>query len=155
MNLSLIACFSKNGVLGNAGKLPWNFPEDLLRFKKITMGHSLIMGRKTFESIGKPLHGRKIIIVSRNKNLEVANCEISDRVGKAIELAQQSDASPIVCGGSEIYKLSIPFVNKMYLTEIQKEIPGDIFFPSFDVSEWKETDSQKVGELQFQTLERK
>ncbi len=155
INCQIIACFSKNYVIGKKGELPWNFPEDLLHFKKVTMGHSLIMGRKTFESILKPLEGRKIIILSHDKNFSVAGCEVAENFKDAIELAYKTDNNPIVCGGSEVYKAAFPFVTKMYLTEIQREISGDTFFPGFDENDWKETESEEVGELVFKTLERK
>ena len=150
----IIACFSKNRIIGKKGKLPWNFSDDLKHFKKITMGHSLIMGRKTFESIGKLLHGRKIIILSHNKNFSVEGCEVARSFNEAIEFAYKTDDNPIVCGGTEIYKIAIPLATKMYLTEIQREIKGDTFFPIFDEAEWQETDRQKKGELVFRTLEK-
>ncbi len=151
--LSLIACFSKNRAIGKNGKMPWYFPEDLKRFKKITMGHTLIMGQKTFETIGKPLEGRKIIILSRNKKLAVPGCDVAESFEKALKLAYKTDDSPIVCGGSGVYKTALPFVKRMYLTEIKREIPGDTFFPDFDESEWKETDRQEKGELVFRVLD--
>jgi len=150
----IIACFSKNRIIGKKGKLPWDFSDDLARFKKVTMGHSLIMGRKTFESIRKPLCGRKIIILSHNKNFSVAGCEVVGSFKEAIELAIKTDINPIICGGTEIYKIAIPLATKMYLTEIQREISGDTFFPIFDEAEWQETDRQKNGELVFRTLEK-
>ena len=153
LRLSLIACFSKNRVIGKKGELPWNFPEDLVRFKKVTMGHTLIMGRKTFESIGKPLQGRKIIILSRDKNFSAAGCEVAENFKDAIELAYKTDDNPIVCGGSEIYKIALPLATKMYLTEIPQEIKGDTFFPDFDESEWQEIEFEEVGELVFRVLE--
>ena len=151
----IIACFSKNRVIGKKGELPWNFPEDLARFKKVTMGHTLIMGRKTFESILKPLQGRKIIILSRDKNFSAAGCEVAESFKEAVEFANQTDDNPIVCGGSEIYKIAIHLVTKMYLTEIQREIKGDTFFPEFDESEWEEIECEEKGELVFRVLERR
>ncbi len=150
----IIACFSKNRVIGKKGELPWKFSEDLMRFKKVTMGHTLIMGRKTFESIEKPLDGRKIIILSRNKNFSAAGCEVAENFKEAIEFAHKTDDNPIVCGGSEIYKIALRFATKMYLTEIQREIKGDTFFPEFDETEWHETERKEVGELVFRTLEK-
>jgi len=150
----IIACFSKNRVIGKGGKMPWYFPEDLRRFKKITMGHTLIMGRKTFESIEKPLEGRKIIILSRDDKFNSPVCDVVESFEKAIELANKTDDKPIVCGGSEVYKAALPFVRKMYLTEIQREIPGDTFFPDFEELEWRETERQEKGELVFRVLEK-
>ena len=150
----IIVCFSKNRVIGKEGELPWNSLEDLARFKKVTMRHTLIMGRKTFESIGKPLQGRIIIILSRDKNFSALGCKVAGSFKEAIELAYKTDGNPIVCGGSEIYKIALPLATKMYLTEIQREIKGDTFFPEFNESEWQETETEKNGELVFRTLER-
>ncbi len=152
--LSLIVCFSKNHVIGCAGKLPWLYKEDLEHFKNITMGHTLIMGRNTFESLPKMLVGRKIIIVTNQKNLHYDNCEIVHSLSHAIDLANKTDKSPFICGGEQIYKEALPLVQKMYITEICKNYAGDAFFPEFDEKKWLETERKISGELTFKALKK-
>lgn len=146
--ISLIVCYSKNRVIGRAGAIPWHYQADLARFKKITMGHTLIMGRKTFDSLRSNLPGRKIIIVSQKK----INNDTAPSLKSAIEMAKKYDDSPIICGGEEIYKQALPLVEKMYITEIDKEYSGDTFFPEFDEKNWKVTEEKIAGKLTFKTL---
>jgi len=150
--LSLIVAYSNNRVIGSSGKLPWYYKEDLKRFKKITMGHSLIMGRKTYQSLPQILTGRKIIIVTNQKDFHSENCEIAHSLTQAIQLAEGNDDSPFICGGEQIYKEALPLVQKMYITEISKDYPGDAFFPEFDEKEWKEIERKQSGDLTFRTL---
>jgi dihydrofolate reductase len=152
--LSLIVCFSQNRVIGHNGKLPWHYKEDLKHFKKITMGHTLIMGRKTYQSLTKKLTGRKIIVVTNQKNFYNENCSVAHSLTKAVELAGKTDKMPFICGGAEIYKQALPFVQKMYITEINKEIIGDTFFPEFNENEWKEIENRKLDNLTFRILNR-
>ena len=152
--LSLITCFSKNHVIGYAGKLPWHYKEDLEYFKNITMGHTLIMGRNTFESLPKMLAGRKIIVVTNQKGFKNENCVVTHSLTQAIELAGKTDNSPFVCGGEQIYKKMLPFVSKMYITEINKEYEGDRFFPEFNEKEWVEIEKKISGELTFKVLKK-
>lgn len=141
--ISVIAAVAKNGVIGADNKLPWNIPEDLRRFKKLTFGNPVIMGRKTFDSIGKPLPGRRNIVISRNADLQIDGCEIADSLEAAIKIAQKENTDEIfVIGGAQIYAQAMQFARRLYLTEIDKDVKGDAFFPQFSLSEWRERERQ-------------
>lgn len=136
--LSIIVAKAKNNIIGKDNKLLWNLPEDLKRFKKLTTGHVIIMGRKTFESIGRVLPNRKHIIFSQNKGLkyEDENVEV---VHSMLEIKEyiDNDEENFVIGGAMIYNLLMPYVNKMYITQIDKEFEGDAFFPKIDEEKWE------------------
>ena len=136
--LSIIVAKAKNNIIGKDNKLLWNLPEDLKRFKKLTTGHVIIMGRKTFESIGRVLPNRKHIIFSQNKGLkyEDENVEV---VHSMLEIKEyiDNDEENFVIGGAMIYNLLMPYVNKMYITQIDKDFEGDAFFPKIDEEKWK------------------
>jgi len=140
--LSLIAAVAANGVIGSDNALPWRLPEDLKRFKALTLGHPVIMGRKTFESIGRPLPGRRNIVVSRNAAFAAAGCETAASLEAAIAAiaACAGTADEIfVIGGAQIYAEALPLARRLYLTEIRAEFPGDAHFPAFDRGAWRET----------------
>ncbi len=139
--LSLIVAMDKNRLIGSGNRLPWHLSEDLKRFKAITMNKPIIMGRKTYESIGRPLPGRRNIVVSRNPNFQAEGCECVDDLAKAIDLASNSDEA-IVIGGMQIYRLAMPLVQRMYITEIDYSFEGDAWFPEFDDSEWSCIENQ-------------
>ena len=153
-SLALIVCFSKNRVIGHNGKLPWHYKEDLEYFKKITMGHTLIMGRKTYQSLTKKLSGRKIIVVTNQKKFHNENCVGAHSITQAIELAAKTDEMPFVCGGEQIYRQTLPLVRKMYITEINKEFIGDTSFPEFNEKEWEEIERKESDGLTFRILNR-
>ncbi len=142
--LSIIVAKAKNNIIGKDNKLLWNLPEDLKRFKKLTTGHVIIMGRKTFESIGRVLPNRKHIIFSQNKGLkyEDENVEV---VHSMLEIKEyiDNDEENFVIGGAMIYNLLMPYVNKMYITQIDKEFEGDAFFPKIDEEKWKVIEEEK------------
>jgi dihydrofolate reductase len=140
--LSLIAAISENNALGKENKLLWHLPADLKRLKALTMGHNLIMGRKTFESLGKPLPGRPHIIISKQKNYFPEGASVVDSIEKAIELAKE-DNQPFIFGGGEIYKLTLHLVQKIYITKVHANFEGDTFFPELSSDEWKLVDCQK------------
>ena len=140
--LSIIAAISENNVLGKENKLLWHLPADLKRLKSLTMGHHLIMGRKTFESLGKPLPGRPHIIITRQQNYSPEGITVVDSLEKAIELAKD-DIQPFIFGGGEIYTLALPYVKKIYITKVHANFDGDTFFPHLKNEEWKLTDCQK------------
>ena len=131
MKLSILVATSLNNVMGYQNKLPWHLPEDLKRFKEITLGHSIIMGRKTFLSIGKPLPGRTNLILTRNPKFSADGVEV---IGNFDELLQKdhSKGEYFVIGGAEIYQQSLPYVQKIYRTLINQEFTGDTFFPTID-----------------------
>src|SRR5262249_38307457 len=127
---------------GKGNQLPWRLPADLRRFRELTMGHHIIVGRKTYESIGKPLPGRQMIIVTREKSYEAQDCFIAHSVQEAINLAGPGGESEVfICGGAEIYAKSIRLVDRMYLTFVDAEVEADAFFPEFDEVAWIERES--------------
>lgn len=160
-NLSLIVAMAKNRTIGINNTLPWRIPADLKHFKALTMGHHMIMGRKTFDSIGKPLPGRTTVVVTRNEALKIAGCVMATSLQKAVA-ACANDEEIFVVGGAELYALALPLAHKMYVTEIQQEVAGDAFFPQFDRAEWQETareihhqETPKVLECHFVTYQRR
>ncbi len=137
MGISLIAALSNNSVIGVNGKIPWELKEDLIHFKKITLGSAIIMGRKTFESIGKPLKERLNIVMTRNpKGLD--GIEEVSSMESAIKVGLNFSENIFVIGGQSIYETFLPISTKMYLTFINIEVSGDTFFPKWDKNEWEE-----------------
>jgi dihydrofolate reductase len=134
--ISVIAAVSENGVIGREGKLPWYIPEDLKHFKKLTSGNVVIMGRKTYESIGKPLPNRINIVITRDKNKIIDGCITVNSIEEAIKKAG-NDKQIFIIGGGEIYKKSLNFANKVYLTKVHQVIEGDTYFPTLNKN-WKE-----------------
>ena len=135
--ISIIVAMSKNRVIGVKNSLPWHISEDLKRFKRLTTGYPIIMGRKTFESIGKPLPERRNIVISRNQNLKVQDIEVVKSIEDALKICSSENLIYII-GGEQIYNLAMPYANNIHLTEVNKEVEGDAFFPEFDKKEWKE-----------------
>ena len=142
MIISIIAAVAENNAIGKNGQLPWHLPADLKHFKNLTMGHHIIMGRKTFESVGKPLPGRTNIIITRQKDFETENCIVVHSLDEAIKSVVDDD-DPFICGGAEIYKQALDIADKMYLTRIHEEFDGDTFFPEIDMNVWRETEREK------------
>ncbi len=135
--ISLIAAVAKNRVIGRGNQLPWKLPEDLRRFRHLTLGHPVIMGRKTFESLGKPLPGRANIVVSRSMG-PLPNVDVYASLETALGAASRMDESVFVIGGGEIYAQALPHAARLHLTEIRADFAGDAQFPEFDRDEWKE-----------------
>jgi dihydrofolate reductase len=142
MTLALIVAVSENKVIGSGGELPWRLSADLKRFKELTLGHSLIMGRKTYESIGRLLPGRKTVIVTRQQDYHVDGASIVNSVPEALELIND-DHRPFVIGGGEVYDLFLPFVNEIYLTRVHVELAGDTFFPEPDWNQWRQIECKR------------
>ena len=138
MSLSIIVAMAKNRTIGVNNTLPWRCPEDLKHFKALTMGHHMIMGRKTFDSIGKALPGRTTVIVSRNTGLKIEGCLVAHSLPAAIA-ACAGDTETFIVGGAELYRQALPLVDTLYVTEIQQDVDGDAHFPGFDQSAWTET----------------
>ena len=136
--LSIIVAVAKNNVIGKDNKLIWHLPEDLKRFKRLTTGHNIIMGRKTFESLGRVLPNRKHIILCNDAelNIEDENVEVLDDVSK-LEKYINSDEENFVIGGASIYKLLLPKAEKLYITEINQEFEGDVYFTKIKEEDWK------------------
>lgn len=163
--VSIIAAMGKDRGLGFGNKLPWSLPDDMKRFRDLTQGHVVIMGRKTYESIGKVLPDRKNIIVTRNPDYKVPGGTVVGSMKEALQEARSeggADQEIFVVGGGEIYKLAMPYVDKMYLTFVDAEIPADTYFPEFDEGNWRvidttphATDDRHAFAFTFKTYERK
>jgi len=133
--ISLIAAMAKNRVIGYHNQLPWHLPADLKHFKAITLGKPIVMGRKTYESIGKPLPERMNIILSTNASYQAPGCYVVSNLDEAIQAASIAEEILII-GGARIYQAYLPLVQRMYLTFIDAEVEGDAFFPQFDEQTW-------------------
>lgn len=155
--LGLIVAYSiPQRAIGRAGGLPWHEPEDLAHFKACTMGHTIIQGRRSYESVGRPLPGRRTIIVSRNPAYQAPGCTIAHSLEEAIALARESDPCPWICGGTAIYQAALPLVTICELTEINVQVDdADTFFPAFDETAFVETQCRSSGHLHFRRLERR
>lgn len=134
----LIAAVAKNGVIGANGKLPWHLPEDLKHFKNLTLGHPVIMGRRTWQSLGKPLPGRENIVISRKAGFEAPGASVAASLAAAVALCTGEPVA-FVIGGAEIYAAALPFADGVVLTEIQQDYEGDARFPDWDRNGWRET----------------
>ena len=148
MNLSIIVAMSKNRVIGKDNKMPWHLSNDLKNFKKITIGKTIVMGRLTYDSIGKPLPERKNIVLSRN--LIDSNVFIFDNFEEVLDFTKDEDEVFII-GGQDIYSQTIDKVNKLYLTTIDANIEGDKYFPEIDISKWKKIRSENFSKDQNNT----
>lgn len=136
--IALIAAVASNGVIGADNRLPWRLPDDLRRFRDLTTGHSVIMGRRTWESIGKPLPGRQNIVVTRTRNRAFPGVEFAPSLDAALAIANRPE--PVfVIGGEALYREALPRAELLYLTEILRDFEGDARFPDFDRSRWRET----------------
>jgi dihydrofolate reductase len=139
MRVSILVAIAANGVIGREGKLPWHLPDDLKRFREITMGHPVIMGRRTWESIARPLPGRQMIVVSRQPGYDtgVEGIHVASSLDEALEIARLwgSDEA-FVIGGAELYREALPRADRLYLTLILAQFEGDTFFPKFDLKDW-------------------
>ncbi len=134
----LVAAVASNGIIGAGNRMPWHLPEDLKHFKALTLGHPVIMGRKTYESIGKPLPGRENIVVSRTPGLEIAGVSIASSLAGALAFCIGEDVV-FVIGGGELYKAALPLADGLVLTEIRRDYEGDTRFPDWDRSAFRET----------------
>jgi dihydrofolate reductase len=163
--LSIVAAIARNRVIGSKGELPWRLSADLKRFRRITLGHPVIMGRKTYESIvrslGRPLPERHNIVITRSAGFLAPGCSTANSLQSAISTAAQITADEaFIIGGAEIYRLALPKAVRMHLTEIDADFEGDAFFPSFDPAQWRETvrepgPAEKGLSYSFVTYERR
>lgn len=142
--LALVVAMARNRGIGLGGALPWHLPEDLKRFKALTLGHALVMGRKTHQSIGRPLPGRRNIVVTRS-GATFPGCETAASLGEALALARQTDALPMVIGGAELYAQALPQATHLYLTQVDRDVEADTFFPALDAHEWEEVGREVVA----------
>lgn len=159
--ISIIVAMANNRVIGINNKLPWNLPSDLEHFKQLTLGKPVIMGQRTFESIGKPLARRINIILTLDKDYQPKKCIVVHSIEEALEKAKNFK-EVMICGGVSIYKQFLPLADKIYLTLIEGDFEGDAYFPEFDWNDWKEIehinnepDRENPYKYTFLTLERK
>lgn len=146
--ISIIVAHSRNMAIGKANMLIWHLPEDLKRFKKLTTGHPIIMGRKTYQSIGRPLPERTNIVITRDSNLDIPGCIVVHSAIKAIEKAQEFDQEEIfIIGGAEIYKETLPLADRLYVTKVELDVDGDAFFPEYSKIFTKKI-SEELGEFE-------
>jgi dihydrofolate reductase len=153
-SLSLIVAHAKNRVIGQNNTLPWHLPEDLKRFRALTMGHHIIMGRKTYESLGRLLPGRVTVIVTRNKDYKMEGALIAHSLQAALILCG-SDNEPFVIGGAELYKDGLKHATKLYITEVHADFVGDAFFAEIDLNTWQlseKIDHVAANGLQYSDL---
>ncbi len=136
MKISLIVAMSENGVIGRGGDLPWHLSADLKRFKKLTLGHVVIMGRKTFESIGRPLPRRRSLVLSRDPAYRAAGAEVAASLEQALAMAAAED-DVFVIGGAAVFAEALPLADRLYLTLVHAEVDGDVTFPAVDTDSWR------------------
>ncbi|MDX5444151.1 MAG: dihydrofolate reductase [Hymenobacteraceae bacterium] len=160
--IAIVVATAENNAIGKNNELLWHLPADLKHFKQLTTGHPIIMGRKTFESIGKPLPNRTSIIVTRQADYKQENCVVVQDVKSALEKAQKLDEQVFIIGGGEIYKEMLPFTDTIYLTKVHDTFDADTFFPELNPDNWQETeredfkpDEKNKYAYSFITLKRK
>jgi dihydrofolate reductase len=134
--ISLIVAVARNGVIGRKGDLPWHLPKDLRRFKALTMGHHLVVGRKTWQEVGRPLPGRVMVVVTRDPGYRPDGVIVVHSLEEALQVAQGDD-EVFIAGGGEIYRQALPLVDRMYVTRIHAEVAGDTTFPEVDLTAWR------------------
>jgi len=151
-HISILVAMASNHTIGIDNTLPWRIPEDLKHFKALTMGHHMIMGRKTFDSIGRPLPGRTTVVVTRNPELQIEGCIVAHTLEEALAACAGDDEIFIV-GGAELYAQALPLTDRLYFTEIRQEVAGDAHFPDFDRNEWQEIARECRSQTEPQPLE--
>jgi len=161
MILSMIVAASENNAIGKYNELLWHLPKDLKYFKEVTSGHCIIMGRKTFDSIGKPLPKRRNIVITRREEFEVEGVEVANDIEAAIDMVGE-DQEPFIVGGGTIYEQALDYVNRVYLTRVHAHVNGDTFFPELDLNEWQRVlheshkkDAKHAYDFSFEVWERK
>lgn len=161
--ISIIVAIGNNNVIGNKNSLPWHLPADLEYFKKMTLGKTIVMGLKTFESVGgKPLPGRKTIILNNDDSYKAPEgCEVAKSIKELLKMIED-EKELMIAGGSSVYKQFLPLADKLYITFIHDDFDGDTFFPNFDIEEWKEVkridnkaDNRNPYDYSFVVFERK
>lgn len=161
ITVTLIVAMAENRVIGAAGSLPWRLPADLAHFKRLTLGHPILMGRRTFESIGKPLPERRNIVLTRNAHWTHAGVETVDSFEAALRLIEPPQEL-FVIGGEQVYRLALPYATRLYVTLVHADVPGDVVFPSFDEAQWviaeqrhHPADERHAHAMTFQRYERR
>jgi dihydrofolate reductase len=165
MRISIIVAVAANGVIGRGGQLPWHLSGDLRRFKRLTMGHTMIMGRRTWESIGRPLPGRRMIVVSRQADYRAGaeDVEVAGNLGDALQVAAASgDSEAFVIGGAELFREALPLADRLYVTRVHATVEGDTFFAMGGMDRWRRVEVEHHGadaandfSFSFEVYERK
>ena len=160
MRLSIVVAMDDNRLIGSKNQLPWHLPADLAYFKKLTTGKSILMGRKTYDSIGRPLPNRRNIVITRNSNISIPGCEVVSSIDVALELTKD-DLEVMVIGGASLCEQLLPKINRLYITKIDGVFEGDVFFPKYDDFNWLEVsceshpkDSSNAYSYKFIVLDR-
>lgn len=153
--LVLVVAMAKNRVIGRGQEIPWDVPEDRKHFVNVTRGHAIIMGRATYDSIGKPLPKRRNIVVSRRVGLEIPGVDVVGSLDAAIALARTEDDAPRIIGGGQLYVESLPLATRIYLTELDRDVDGDVFFPELDRGEWIVSETRRGEGATYSTLDRR
>lgn len=135
----MVAAYAANRVIGDHGRIPWHLPEDFAHFKAVTLGHTLVMGRATYDSIGRPLPGRTTIVVTRDPDWSADGVLVAHSLPEALDLAAGLDGDIVIAGGGQIYEQAMPLATHQILTEVHQSPPGDAHYPAFDSGEWAET----------------
>lgn len=143
MKISLIVAMARNHAIGLNGQMPWHLPADLKHFRAITMGHPIIMGRKTFAAIGKPLPGRRNLVITHNPDFKAEGAEVFNQIDAALEQCGETE-QVFVIGGATLYEVLMERADYLYLTEIDQDFAGDTFFPEFDRGDWQELDREDI-----------
>jgi dihydrofolate reductase len=156
VTVTIVAAVARNGVIGVGGGLPWHLPEDLRRFKELTIGHVLVMGRRTYESTGRPLPGRTTVVVTRRPDWSAGADEVirARDVPGALALATEIDDEVFVVGGGQVYEEALPLADRLELTFVDAEPEGDTFFPELDWSQWREVAREEGDGVAYVTYER-
>jgi dihydrofolate reductase len=163
MRISFIVAKSENNVIGRDNDLPWHLKDDLQNFKKVTMGHHILMGRKTFESIGKALPGRMSLVISNEPRANSENILWFNSIFRAIKQAERNGETELfIIGGEKIFRSSLSLIDRIYLTEVQAVVPGNVFFPALSLKNWKKISQQSFSkseknefDFSIQVLDRK
>ena len=153
--LALVVAVAANGVIGRDGGLPWHLPEDLKYFRRNTIGHAVVMGRRTWQSIGRPLPKRRNLVVSRDPGFVADGAEVFGSLGAALQAAWAEDEEPRVIGGASLYAEALPLATRILWTEVDGEPEGDVLFPDFDRGAWAEVDRQPGTGCSYVVLERR
>jgi dihydrofolate reductase len=161
MSISIAVAVGENFAIGKNNQLLWHMPADLKFFKQTTTGHTVIMGRKTFDSVGRPLPNRRNIVITRDTQLKIDGVEVVNSLPEALEITKEEEKPVFIVGGAEIYKQALPLTNTLYLTTIHHHFEADTFFPTINRSEWKvvkserhAADEKNLYDYTFEVLER-
>jgi dihydrofolate reductase len=142
MRRSALVAMAKNRVIGRDNTLPWRLSADLQRFKRLTLGHTLVMGRKTYESIGRPLPGRRMVVITRQKDFRPEGVQVVHSLEEALAAAPADEQELFIGGGEQIYRQALPLTDRLYLTVIERDVEGDAHFPELDPSDWEQVEEE-------------